>query len=414
VTTAPRCDVVVALLPSSTARSMTTFPMPPRPAALAFLLVLIGSICTSSLIPAMGYFIIEHLGEPAWKVGFYTVLVAVLSLTLTRIYGERLDASASVRLLLISAILAYLAYCLLLSQLTSFLLLLLIGTPLMSLANTANGVAFTFGRLTATREGYDITRVNSWLRMGVSLAWMIGPALTFSLIGLIGFTATYFVSFALGLVWLALWHLTIPRGFRALPRPKTDEDIDGTNWGLWLAGFTVLMFVITNSLALYALPLFALTEIGLTDAAHGLALTVKCGVEVFAIFGAARLSRTFGVRPVLVLSTVLGVASMILFTHVQTLPQLLAVAGLEGLYYGLMAGLGITYVQTFAPDRPGRATAVYMNSLFLGGMIGSVAMGFIASAFDFRSVLFVAAACGLMAAVLLLTTGRYARTTQAA
>jgi len=393
---------------------MKPISLPPRPAVLAFGLVLTGSICTSSLIPAMGYFIIEQLGEPAWKVGFYAALVAVLSLVLTRIYGERLDAHAPVRSLLVSAVLAYLAYCLLLSQLSSFLLLLMLGAPLMSLANTANGVAFTFGRLTATREGYDITRTNAWLRMGVSLAWMIGPALSFSLIGLIGFAATYIVSFALGLIWLALWHAAIPVGFRAPARAQTGSSREGINWGLWLAGLTVLLFAVTNSLALYALPLFALKELGLAAGAPGLALTVKCGVEVFAIFAVARLARSFGVRPVMMLSAGLGVVSMILFTRAETLLQFLAVAGLEGLYYGLMAGLAVTYVQSFAPDRPGRATAVYMNSLFLGGMIGSISMGFIASALDFRSVLFVAAACGIIAAVLLLATGRYGKAPQPA
>lgn len=54
--------------------------------------------------------------------------------------------------------------------------------------------------------------------------------------------------------------------------------------------------------------------------------------------------------------------------------------------------------------RPGRATAVYMNSLFLGGMIGSVSMGFIASAADFKTVLFVAAGASLAAFTILLAT----------
>ena len=71
---------------------------------------------------------------------------------------------------------------------------------------------------------------------------------------------------------------------------------------------------------------------------------------------------------------------------------------------GLFAGVSISFVQSFAPDRPGRATAVYMNSLFLGGMIGSVSMGIIASATDFRTVLYVAACSSVVALIVLMAT----------
>ena len=42
-----------------------------------------------------------------------------------------------------------------------------------------------------------------------------------------------------------------------------------------------------------------------------------------------------------------------------------------------------------------------MNGLFLGSFIGSVSMGLIASAFDFRTVVFVAAGSGLAVLVAL-------------
>ncbi len=47
-----------------------------------------------------------------------------------------------------------------------------------------------------------------------------------------------------------------------------------------------------------------------------------------------------------------------------------------------------------------------MNSLFLGGMIGSVSMGIIASATDFKTVLYVAACSSVVALIVLMATLR--------
>jgi len=151
---------------------------------------------------------------------------------------------------------------------------------------------------------------------------------------------------------------------------------------------------------------FFVQETGLPGSTPGLSLSVKCLVEVFVIFGSVRLAERIGIRQVLVLASVLAATSMLLFTQVTELWHVIAVSVMEGVYYGLFAGVSISFVQSFAPDRPGRATAIYMNSLFLGGMIGSVSMGIIASATDFKTVLYVAACSSVVALIVLMATLR--------
>ncbi|WP_420412808.1 MFS transporter [Roseibium sp.] len=377
----------------------------PRQAALIFALLLTNSICVSSLIPMMGFFIVEGLGQAPWQIGLYTGLVLPLTLLANRWCGERLDHGVAIRKLLSISVCAFLALTAVLIQTASFYVLLAIA-PLMSLANMGSGTIFTFGRLYAEKHGLDIGKLNSWLRMAVSLAWMIGPAAAFSLSATFGFSTAFAVSFVLGVCYLILWHVVVPKEFRAPPRPKKDTQTDPMNWGLLIAATICLGFVITNSLFVSAMPLYFVQETGLPGSTPGFALSVKCLVEVFVIFGSVRLAERVGVRPVLFLAAGLAVISMILFSHATTLWQVLSIAVLEGTYYGLFAGLSITFVQSFAPDRPGRATAVYMNSLFFGGFIGSVSMGFIASATNFKVVLYVAAAASLVSMIVLLATAR--------
>ncbi|WP_417687306.1 MFS transporter [Roseibium sp.] len=371
---------------------------------ILFLLTL-GTVCTSSLIPSMGYFIIEGLQQPAWKIGFYTGLVTILTLVINRRFGRLLDGSVPVRRLLGLSIAGFLAFAGLLSSSPGFEVLVLAGAPLMALANGAMATTFTFGRLYANESKLDAGRYNALLRMGVSLAWMIGPAAAFFLIAEIGFQKTYMISGAAGVLWLLAWHLIVPADFRAPLKTTTTQNAEAANWPLRFAAFACVLFALGNVLFVSAMPIYFIKEVGLPGFTPGLTLSLKCLVEVIVILSAARLAERFGSRQVLTFAALLAVGSFLLMAHASSVFQAGAFSMLEGVYYGLFAGVAISYIQSFIPDKPGQATALYMNSLFLGGMIGSVSMGFIADAFDFRTVVF-AAACAGAGAFLLLTLTR--------
>lgn len=388
---------------------MFPFAKLPVQAALIFLLLFTGSTCTSSLIPVMGYFIVDGLGEPAWKIRFYSGLVAPLTLLVNKRFGEWLDGAVPVRRLLMVSILAYLALAALLASGPAFWILVAIGAPLMSLANGATATTFTFGRLYADRHDLDTGRYNALLRMGVSLAWMIGPALSFLLISLIGFERSFAISASAGLGWLALWQFFVPKDFRAEKSSKAAANGNRIDWSLLAAAISCMFFALGNVLFTIGLPMYLIQEIGLPEFAPGLSLSIKCFVEIFAIFGASRLAERIGARKVMSLAAILAVVAFGLFSQAASIGEVGVYAALEGLYYGLFAGVGVTFIQSFAPDKPGRATAVYMNSPFLGGMIGSVSTGIIASAFTFRTVVFFAAGAGLCALIFLQLTRSAAR-----
>lgn len=383
---------------------MNFVPWLPRQVALILLLQFTNSLGVSALVPMMSFFIVEGLNAEPWQIGLYSGLVMPLTLAVNRWAGERLDNQFPVKRLLVVSVLAYVTLSALLTQVTSLLMLLVLIAPLMSLSNMGAGVVFTFGRLYAEQQGMDVARVNSWLRMMVSLAWMVGPALSFSIVAHFGFVSAFLSAFSIGIVYLFLWYFVVPAGFRSTRERRKTPGREPINWGLQVAGLTCLGFVITNSLFVSAMPLFFVRETGLPGATPGLSLTVKCLLEVFVIFGSVRLAERFGTRRVLMLAACLAAISMMLFAQVTALWQALAISVLEGTYYGLFAGVAISFVQSYAPDRPGRATAVYMNSLFLGGMIGSVSMGFIASATSFQTVLYTAAISAATALFVLIAT----------
>jgi len=99
-----------------------------------------------------------------------------------------------------------------------------------------------------------------------------------------------------------------------------------------------------------------------------------------------------------------GILAFGVLYNASSLALMAAGASLEGLYYGTFAAVGMTFVQGFARGKIGRATALYMNSLFLGSMAGTTGMGIIASLYGFRAVIVAAAICMVAASAILFLT----------
>lgn len=60
-------------------------------AVFILLLLLSGTLCTASLIPFMGVYIVEILGKDPWLISIYAMLTLSLTVVVNRIYGEWID-----------------------------------------------------------------------------------------------------------------------------------------------------------------------------------------------------------------------------------------------------------------------------------------------------------------------------------
>ena len=157
-----------------------------------------------------------------------------------------------------------------------------------------------------------------------------------------------------------------------------------------------------HSITFSALPLFYVQEVGLPGYAPGLAFSMKTFVEVIAIFSTPMIIARFGLRNALLATTGLAVVTIQVLATVQSFPQMLFGAALEGLYYGFYASLGISYVQSFSEDRPARATAIYWNAIMVSGVLAGPVVGSVAQAFDFQTVVRIASVAALIAFAVLL------------
>jgi SET family sugar efflux transporter-like MFS transporter len=384
-------------------------------AALILALLLSGVLCTAAIIPYISVYIVETLGEEPWTISLYALITLSLTLIVNRQYGEWIDDGKPIAPLVLASIIAYALAVSSILLSPNYWTLICIASPCLAVANAAVSTMYSFGRLFAARHGLNIQRYNSYLRAMTSLGWMIAPAFSFSIAGILDTWAVFKFALTLCGFWALLWLIVMPKNFS---QPSTEENSvasytrqSGRNSDLLLATGVCLTFALAHSMSTTALPLFYIREAGLPTFAPGLSLSIKTFVEIIAILSSPRIMSRFGHRNTLRMAAVLAICAFAVLSQVTTIPGLIASVALEGLYYGLFAAVGLSFVQDFANGRMARATSLYMNSLFLGGLIASPLMGLIAQFFSFAMAIKLSAIWAV-GALLILTFTQHKRNIQ--
>ncbi|MFK3780808.1 MFS transporter [Agrobacterium sp. NPDC089420] len=372
-----------------------------RQAYLIALLVFLAGSTNAAIVPFIGFYIIQVLGHPPATLGLYSVTAALASIVASRLYGERVDAGVPVRpLLLLSVTGAFIAAGA--ATFGHLALLVAVTATGMGLSNAASTLIFSYGRYHGRAAALDATAYNAFLRTMVSLAWMLLPAAAFLIVDFAGAKAVFVNAMLMAAIWGGLALAIVPRGQTCpMERRQESETEAGRNLPLFLAAAASFCMSFAHALCASALPVFLVREVGLPDFAPGLSLSVKCAMEVLFILLAPRIMRRVSPRILLCVSAVMAIIAFNIIAAVQSLPAMLVGAAMEGAYYGLCAGTCLTFVQGFARGRTARATALYMNSIFLAALFAVPLMGFVSQYASF-GVSIRLASVGAGAALLLL------------
>ncbi|OSQ39943.1 MFS transporter [Thalassospira mesophila] len=388
---------------------------PPLTGIMAFLdrfsflvlgVVLVGAFASSTSAPLGGLFVVDGLGEAPWKISVAAIVKVVVTLLTNRYYGHAIDRGVPVRRLLLISISCFTVGMMIIGTFQVYWVYAGVASVLIGVGSGALSVVYSFGRLFAEQTGRDVKKFNSYLRMQTSLGWMVGPAISLSVYGAFGFTAIYFAIAALGAVWLLFCFCVVPAAFKTHhPGSITPGQKVPFNLGLVLACIPVYLISTGHVLFLTAMPLYFTASLGLAPAAAGFELTVKCFVEVIAIYASAGVIQRMGERKGLMVAASCAVLFFALVYHAQTLLHVLALGALDGLYYGLFAAIGMTFVQNFARHRPGMATSYYISTLFVGGLTGNLLMGTIANWYSFHATVAVSGFIVAIGGLVLLVIG---------
>ncbi|MFK8036514.1 MAG: MFS transporter [Hyphomicrobiales bacterium] len=375
-----------------------------RQATFILILLLSGVTCNAAIIPFMAVYIVKGLGMEPWSISIYTSITIVVGVFTNRLFGRWIDAGTRIAPLVLTSLTAFITANIAILIFQNYWVLVAFASVCFGVAGAAVSSMYSFGRLFAEREHLNIQKYNSYLRTMTSVGWMIGPASSFLIAGRFGYAAVFAFALVLASVWFALWLVFMPKGFAVYPKPRSSADTSesAVNKSLMYAAVACFCFAMAHVLCTSALPLFYIKEAGLPTYAPGFSLSIKTSVEIVGILSAPWLMNRFGAKPSLICAGGLAVVSFVILSQVSSIEHLVIGAALEGLYYGIFAGVGITFMQSFAGDKMASATSLYMNSLFLGGLISGASLGIIAQSFDFRTAILMASIGAISAIVVLL------------
>lgn len=358
-----------------------------NPVFAAFLLIaFLSGIAGALLAPTLSLFLTTEVKvRPLWVGLFYTVN-AIVGIVVSFLLAKRSDTRGDRRKLILVCCLMAVGNCLLFAFNRDYLTLITAGVLLSAIANTAMPQIFALAREYADSSAREVVMFSSVMRAQLSLAWVIGPPLSFTLALNYGFTVMFVIAAATFAICALLVWFTLPSVPRVAPVEPADTLIAAPSapiapvsaWRnpdvrrLFIA--SVLMWT-CNTMYIIDMPLYITADLGLPENLAGLLMGTAAGLEIPAMLLAGYYVKRFGKRNMMLFAVVAGIlfyAGLVVFKFKLALMVLQL---FNAIFIGIIAGIGMLYFQDLMPGRPGAATTLFTNSISTGVILAGVLQG---------------------------------------
>jgi len=358
-----------------------------NPVFAAFLLIaFLSGIAGALLAPTLSLFLTTEVKvRPLWVGLFYTVN-AIVGIAVSFLLAKRSDTRGDRRKLILVCCLMAVGNCLLFAFNRDYLTLITAGVLLSAIANTAMPQIFALVREYADSSAREVVMFSSVMRAQLSLAWVIGPPLSFTLALNYGFTVMFVIAAATFAICALLVWFTLPSVPRVTPVEPADTLIAAPSapiapvsvWRnpdvrrLFIA--SVLMWT-CNTMYIIDMPLYITADLGLPENLAGLLMGTAAGLEIPAMLLAGYYVKRFGKRNMMLFAVAAGIlfyAGLVVFKFKLALMVLQL---FNAIFIGIIAGIGMLYFQDLMPGRPGAATTLFTNSISTGVILAGVLQG---------------------------------------
>ncbi|CAI0985435.1 sugar efflux transporter [Serratia proteamaculans] len=358
-----------------------------NPIFAAFLLIaFLSGIAGALLAPTLSLFLTTEVKvRPLWVGLFYTVN-AIVGIAVSFLLAKRSDSRGDRRKLILVCCLMAVGNCLLFAFNRDYLTLITAGVLLSAIANTAMPQIFALAREYADSSAREVVMFSSVMRAQLSLAWVIGPPLSFTLALNYGFTWMFMIAAATFAICALLVWFTLPSVPRAAPvEPANVLAVTSSApiapVSVWRNRDVRRLFIASmlmwtcNTLYIIDMPLYITADLGLPEDLAGLLMGTAAGLEIPAMLLAGYYVKRFGKRNMMLFAVAAGIlfyAGLVVFKFKLALMVLQL---FNAIFIGIIAGIGMLYFQDLMPGRPGAATTLFTNSISTGVILAGVLQG---------------------------------------
>lgn len=340
--------------------------------------------------------------RPLWVGLFYTVN-AIAGITVSFLLAKRSDLGGDRRKLILICYLMAVGNCLLFAFNRDYLTLITLGVLMASVANTAMPQIFALAREYADNSAREVVMFSSIMRAQLSLAWVIGPPLSFMLALNYGFTLMFSIAAGIFVISaLVVWFI-LP----SVKQPEPVADAPVVVQGSLFADKNVLLLFIAsmlmwtcNTMYIIDMPLYITANLGLPERLAGLLMGTAAGLEIPIMLLAGYSVRRFGKRKIMLFAVMAGVlfyTGLVLFKF-KTALMILQI--FNAIFIGIVAGIGMLYFQDLMPGRAGAATTLFTNSISSGVILAGVLQGVLTETWGHNAVYVAAMVLVILALII--------------
>ncbi|CAM3859334.1 sugar efflux transporter [Serratia silvae] len=374
-----------------------------NPVFAAFLLIaFLTGIAGALQAPTLSLFLTTEVKvRPLWVGMFYTVN-AIAGIIVSFLLAKRSDTRGDRRKLILVCCIMAVGNSLLFAFNREYLTLITAGVLLAAVANTAMPQIFALAREYADSSAREVVMFSSVMRAQLSLAWVIGPPLSFMLALNYGFTVMFMIAAVIFAVSVLLVWLILP----SVPRANVEISVDSppiAPISAWRDPDVRLLFVASmlmwtcNTMYIIDMPLYITADLDLPERLAGWLMGTAAGLEIPAMLLAGYYVKRFGKRNMMLFAVAAGVlfyAGLVLFKFQSALMVLQL---FNAVFIGIIAGIGMLYFQDLMPGRPGAATTMFTNSISTGVILAGVLQGALVENFGHYAVYYLITLLAILA-----------------
>ncbi|WP_106614716.1 sugar efflux transporter [Saccharothrix carnea] len=356
--------------------------------------------------PFLSLFLIKEVQAGPIAVGAFLLVSALASMLVSTLVGRLSDARAIRRTLLVVAGVSGAVGWVLFSVLREYWLLLVVAVTFWAVSSSQIPQMYAYARQLLERSGSaKAPLAMSGLRMTMSIAWVGGPPLGALLIGGGGFTWLFGVSAAIYVVAVLVALAWLPElGPSAAPTHEVAPRA-GLRREMVLAALAFVLLQGATTVGVTAMPLFVTESLGGTTRDAGLVLGLCAALEIPLMLGFGALALRFNHRVLVLSGGVVALAYYTIMLLTQATWQVMAAQVLHAVVISAVMGVGISYFQDLAPDRPGYASTLFTNTYKTSAMLTGPLVG-LAQHFGYRTAYGMGLVMSVLGLALLLAAKR--------
>ena len=359
--------------------------------AFNFLLIaFLTGIASAFQTPTLSLFLSQEINASPFFVGLFYSANAIIGIILSQILAKYSDRHDDRRKIMIYCCLIAVAGCLLFAYNRNYYVLILLGTTLLGLGSASNPQSFALAREYAESNGKEAVMFTTIMRTQISLAWIVGPPLSFFIALNWGFDYMYLVAGSAFLLCAGVSRL-LPKisPQRAVQKLQVLANTASRQSVIYLFIANLLLWT-CNSMYLINMPLFVINELHLDKELAGTLMGTAAGLEIPVMIIAGYLTQYFGKKSLMLLAMFAGFIFYIGMLFATQTWQLLILQGFNAVLIGIVATIGMLYFQDLMPNQMGSATTLFSNAAKASWIIGGPIAGAIAEIWHYHSVFYLA------------------------